>query len=284
MPKIMVIAVGILLFLLVAFIAVSFLGNYLFNQKAEKEINALFAKRVDNKAIVKQEELDRLPAPVQKWLENSQVVGQERASTIRLKQSGIMRTEPEKSWMPFKAEQYFVTEEPGFIWNAKINAAPMFHIAGRDKYDDGHGNMLIKILSLITIGDATGKEMDQGTMVRYLAEMMWYPTTALNDYIKWEEIDERSARANMSYRGVTASATFEFDENGDVSSFSSQRYGEFGGQYSLETWSGSVGEIKLMDGIRIPTKGEVTWELEAGDFTWLEWEITEIEYNNPKVY
>lgn len=284
MPKIMVIAVGILLFLLVAFIAVSFLGNYLFNQKAEKEINALFAKRVDNKAIVKQKDLDRLPAPVQKWLENSQVVGQERVSTVRLKQSGMMRTEPEKSWMPFKAEQYFVTEEPGFIWNAKINAAPMFHISGRDKYDDGHGNMLIKVLSLITIGDATGKEMDQGTMLRYLAEMMWYPTTALNDYIKWEEIDESSARANMSYRGVTASATFKFDENGDVSSFSSKRYGEFGGQYSLETWSGSVGEIKLMDGIRIPTKGEVTWELEAGDFTWLEWEITEIEYNNPKVY
>ncbi len=284
MPKIVMIVVGIILFLLVAFIAVSFLGNYLFNQKAEKEINALFAKRVDNKAIVKQEDLDRLPIPVQKWLENSQVVGQERVSTVRLKQSGMMRTEPEKSWMPFKAQQYFVTEEPGFIWNAKINAAPMFHIAGRDKYDDGHGNMLIKILSLITIGDATGKEMDQGTMLRYLAEMMWYPTVALNDYIKWEEIDERSAQANMNYMGVTASAIFKFDGNGDVSSFSAQRYGEFDGQYSLETWSGSVGEIKVMDGIRIPTKGVVTWELEAGDFTWLEWEISEIEYNNPKVY
>lgn len=284
MPKIAVIIVGVILFLLVAFITVSFLGDYLFNQKVDREVNALFEKRIDNKAIVEQKDLDGLPIPVQKWLENSQVVGQERISTVRLKQTGMMRTEPDQSWMPFKAEQYFVTEEPGFIWNAKISAAPMFHIAGRDKYDEGHGNMLIKILSLFTIGDATGKEMDQGTMIRYLAEVMWFPAAALNDYIKWEEIDEMSAQATMSYRGVTASAIFVFNENGDIDSFSAQRYREFGGQYSLETWSGSVGQIEVMDGIRIPTKGDVTWELEAGDFTWLEWEIAEIEYNNPMKY
>lgn len=284
MTKIAVIIVGIILFLFVATIAVSFVGDYLFNQKVDREANALFAKRIDNNDIVKQEDLNRLPASVQRWLDNSQVVGQERISTVRLKQTGMMRTEPNKSWMPFQAEQYFVTEEPGFIWNAKINAAPIFHIAGRDKYDDGHGNMLIKILSLFTIGDATGKEIDQGTMLRYLAEMMWFPAVALNDYIKWEEIDKKSAQATMSYRGVTASAIFIFNENDDIDSFSAQRYGEFGGQYSLETWSGSVKEIKVMDGIRIPTKGEVTWELETGDFTWLEWEITEIEYNNPIIY
>lgn len=284
MPKIAVIIVGIVLILLVAFIAVSFLGNYVFNQKADKEVNALFANSVDSKAIVEQKDLEGLPAPVQKWLENSQVVGQERISTVRLKQTGVMRTKPDQSWMPFQAEQYFVTEEPGFIWNAKINAAPMFHIAGRDKYIKGHGNMLIKILSLFTIGDATGKEMDQGTMLRYLAEMMWFPSATLNDYIKWEEIDEKSAQVTMSYQGVTASAIFVFNENGDIDSFSSKRYGEFGGQYSLETWSGSVKELKVMDGIRIPTKGEITWELETGDFTWLEWEIADIEYNNPNLY
>jgi GTP cyclohydrolase I len=30
----------------------------------------------------------------------------------------------------------------------------------------------------------------------------------------------------------------------------------------------------------IPTKGEVTWKLDTGDFNWFNFEITEIEYNN----
>ncbi|KUO62572.1 MAG: hypothetical protein APF84_02150 [Gracilibacter sp. BRH_c7a] len=284
MPKIAVIIVGIILFLIVSFIMVAFLADFLFNLKVDREINALLAKRIDNDDIVKQEDLDKLPSPVQRWLENSQVVGKDSVRDVRLKQTGVMRTEPDKPWMSFKAEQYFVTENPGFIWKAKINVAPMFHISGRDKYDEGKGNMLIKVLSLITLGDATGEEIDQGTMLRYLAEMMWFPAAALNDYIQWEAVDERSAKATMSYKGVTASAIFLFDENGDIASFSAKRYGDFGGQFSLETWSGSVKEIKVIDGIRIPTQGEVTWELEAGDFTWLKWEITEIEYNNPTVY
>ncbi len=34
------------------------------------------------------------------------------------------------------------------------------------------------------------KEIHQGTLLRYLAETMWFPTAALNDYLTWEEMDQ----------------------------------------------------------------------------------------------
>ncbi len=37
-----------------------------------------------------------------------------------------------------------------------------------------------------------------------------YPSAALNDYIKWEEIDEHSARAAMTWQGVSGSMVFTF--------------------------------------------------------------------------
>lgn len=38
----------------------------------------------------------------------------------------------------------------------------------RDCYMEGRGGMLIKALSLSTVGNSKGKEMDQVAMMRYL--------------------------------------------------------------------------------------------------------------------
>lgn len=34
-----------------------------------------------------------------------------------------------------------------------------------------------------------------------------------------------------------------------------------------------------VEGMRIPTRREVTWHLASGDFSWFKFKITEIEYN-----
>jgi len=84
-------------------------------------------------------------------------------------------------------------------------------------YYQGKGNMLIKIPPFVTIADARGKEIDQGTLVRYLNEVMWFPCAYLNDYVKWESIDSTSAKATIIYGGVTASAILYFDDEGSLS-------------------------------------------------------------------
>lgn len=279
------IVLGILVIIILIVIIVSFIANLIFNHKVKKEVKELFdGNPVDNDEIVQKSDLVGLPDCVQKWLEYSKVVGKERIKTVRLKQNATMRLKEDQSWMPVKAEQYFTVNKPGFIWKAKIKAAPLFHIAGRDKYFNGKGNMSIKLLSLIPVADGKGEEMDQGTMVRYLAESVWFPTAALSDYIEWEEIDSNSAKATMTYEGVTASGVFKFNDKGEVINFVAERYGDFDGEYVMETWSVLMNEYKEFNGVMAPSKGEVIWKLKTGDFNWFQFEITEIEYNNPASY
>jgi|SRR3989304_381303 len=285
MPEPVLLILSILVVIVLLLLTVSFIANILFNQKVKKEVIELFNNNMENKKDpIRKADLEGLPLCVQKWLENSQVIGKERIRTVRLKQKGLMRRKKGQPWMPAEAGQYFTIDEPGFIWKAKIKAAPLLYITGRDKYYEGNGNMLIKLLSLITVADARGKELDQSALLRYLGETVWFPTAALSSYIKWEVIDSNSARATMSYRGITASGVFIFNEKSEVIKFVAERYMELNGQYVMETWSCPLKDYKEFNGIRIPTKGEAVWNLKTGDFSYYQVEITEIEYNKPFVY
>ncbi|MER2064458.1 MAG: DUF6544 family protein [Alkalibacterium sp.] len=262
----------------------SLLAQSLFKQSVKAEVEELYSTVEMNGDIVSEEQIEGLPESVQRWFKRSGIIGKEKVMSVRLKQRAEMRLEPGGQWMPVEAEQYFVSEEPGFIWNARIKAAPFIHIAGRDKYLGGRGSMLIKPLSLFALTDSKGKEIDQGTLLRYLAETMWFPSALLNPYIEWESLDDKMARAHMTYKGVSASGDFTINEMGEVTRFEAERYGDFDGEFRMETWAIPVSEYKVFQGIKVPTRGEVTWKLAEGDFNWFNFEVTEIEYNVPVVY
>ncbi|MFW6190503.1 MAG: hypothetical protein ACOC49_02530 [Candidatus Bipolaricaulota bacterium] len=38
------------------------------------------------------------------------------------------------------------------------------------------------------------------------------------------------------------------------------------------------------EGLRIPVKGEGVWELDSGSFTYIELQLTKLEYTVPEVY
>jgi Family of unknown function (DUF6544) len=254
-----------------------------FKRDVDQEVRALLARAPAWPAtVVHAEELKRLPAPVREWLEVSGVVGRERVHTVRLKQRGQLRTSPDQPWMPAEAEQYFSVDQPGFVWRVKVKMMRLLPIAGRDRYRDGKGHMLIKAASLVNVVNATGDKIDQGTLLRFLGEIVWFPSAALSPYITWESSDARSATATMRYGGVTASALFSFDERGRVSSISADRY--LGSTGSLERWIIPATEWRVVRGVQIPVKGEVIWKLQGGDFSYYRWEIVDVEYNRPEIY
>lgn len=260
-------------------------ANWSFGKMAARETAAMFSESIPNQPqLVTPEMAASLPPPVARWLTASGATGKEKIYTVRLKQKGLMRQSPEKGWMKTQAVQYFSTGKPGFIWNARVEMMPLLTLAGRDKYADGKGNMLIKALGLLPVVDATGPEIDQGTMLRYLGEMIWFPSAALEPYIAWEPIDSVSAKATMNYGGVTASGVFTFDEEGRMLSFSAKRYmgGDEGS--ALEDWYIPASGWKEFNGIRVPSKGDVIWKLKDGDFNYYQWEIEAIEYNIPELY
>ncbi|TYQ17707.1 UNVERIFIED_CONTAM: hypothetical protein Cloal_0068 [Acetivibrio alkalicellulosi] len=280
MSKIKIASLAIAIIVLLLIIS-SYVANVIFDCRVKKEVKEFLSEVEKNSTIIEREDIEGLPLNVQKWLEYSGIIGREKINSVRLIQNADMRLGKDSSWMPVRAEQYFTISNPGFIWKAKINVAPLIHIVGRDKYYEGKGSMIIKPLSLFTLADSSGKEMDQGAMLRYLAEIVWFPTAALEDYITWEEIDNNIAKATMSYGGITASGIFTFNEVGEVIKFEAERYGEFDGEFKLELWSIPIREYKEFDGIKVPTKGDVTWKFKERDFNWYNFELIEIEYNNP---
>ena len=103
-----------------------------------------------------------------------------RSGLARLKQEGVFRRGPGQDWVPIEAEQYFTTDRPSFLWHAMLRPGRFFWIEGRDRYDRGKGSMRIRLLSTITVADATGPEIDVSSLVRYLGEMPWFPGAFLH--------------------------------------------------------------------------------------------------------
>jgi len=279
--KIILIAVGSIIVMAVSSVTI---GNIIFKRKVNSEVAELLTKVRETKSnIITEEGLEGLPEPVQKYLRYTGAIGKEKTEAVRLKQKGSFR-QGDRPWMPFEAEQYYTTNPPSFIWIADMKAFPLLSVKGRDMYYQGKGNMLIKISPFVTIADARGKEIDQGTLVRYLNEVMWFPSAYLNDYVKWESIDSTSAKATITYGGVTASAILYFDDEGKLTNFVAQRYMMEDEKYSLETWATPIEEYREINGLRLPVKGEGVWKLDSGDFPYIRVEITDIEYNNTSLY
>jgi len=245
-----------------------------------KEALALLQKSEQTPpGLITQVQMVGLPEPVQRYLSYAQVVGKEPIRTVHLKQQGFMRMQPGQKWLPMVAEQYVTTTPPAFLWYTTIQPFPLVSISGTDQFSDGHGNMRIKLLSSIPLGNARGPEMDQGELQRYLLEMAWYPTAWLSDAIEWQAIDAHSVKATIHQQGITASGVLHVNEQGQLTRLTADRYREEHGHYQLAPWTAQSDEYQEVDGIRIPTRSEVTWHLASGDFTWFRFKITEIEYN-----
>lgn len=268
-----------IIILLVAIVA---FANWSFNSYVKKEIDEMLSNiSEDKKEILTEDKISHLPTIIQKWLKSSGAVGKEMITSVYLKQSGQMKMKPEQeNWYSAHAEQWFTIDNPAFIWKVKVDMMPLVFFTGRDKFSDGKGNMLIKILSLINVVNSSDNEkINQSTLQRYLGETVWFPTAAVSSYIHWEEIDSLTARATMTYKGTTGSALFFFNENGDCVKFSAMRFKDADENSQIKEWIIKLSNYKNFDGIKIPAKGEAAWNLDEGNFTWYKLEIYDVVYN-----
>ena len=231
--------------------------------------------------VISEKKLNHLPKIIQKWLRNSGVIGSPKIATVCLKQKGEIRTKPNGKWMSFKATQYFNVNTPSFVWTTNIYVMPIINMVGRDKFINGEGEMLIKLGAVIPlVNEGKNYIINSGTMIRFLSEICWFPSAALNDYIIWKTIDNSSAKATFTFENETVSGIFPFTKEGNLISFEAERY--YGGKENskLETWLIEPLSFKKFNNIIIPKNSKVTWKLKNGDFHWLNIEVIDIEYNN----
>jgi hypothetical protein len=260
-------------------------ADWRFQRGTNAAISALLAGVPSTPAsIVTSASLAPLPAPVRRWLEVSGVVGKPRPRTVRLRQRGLMRSAPEQISRPVTAEQYFNLDTPGFVWRVRRWMMLLIPVVGRDSYSGGKGRSLSKAAALVSVSDEANEKIDQGTLLRFLGEIVWFPSEALHPAIHWTHIDNSSSRATMTWGEVTGSAVFQFDEHGRFFRLSAERYMSADADAKPKHWAFRATTWQRMDGIIIPTKGKVAWQLKAGDFIYYTCEITELEYDLPALY
>ncbi|MHA7130646.1 DUF6920 family protein [Algoriphagus namhaensis] len=226
------------------------------------------------------QQVETLPPAIQNWLRNSGALEMPPIQIVRLRQELQLKMKPEQeNWLEGKAEQYFRTDPPGFVWTIDTQMNPLLPLKGRDKFDKGKGEMLIKLFSFLPVADAKGNEkVNQATLQRYLAEIVWFPSAALSPYITWEPLANNSARATMSYGGTTGAGEFHFDEEGRFQKFIAMRYQDADDEFPSE-WTVKATQTSAWNGISIPVACEASWKLQDQTWTWLRLKITEIEYN-----
>jgi hypothetical protein len=203
-----------------------------------------------------------LPAPVARYLRLA-LPTTKHIQEVRSRQTGTLRTDvSSERWMSFEAEHIVVPPATGFVWNARVRVAPLTHVRVRDALIEGRGSGQVSLLSAYTVSaDTDTPEMNSGSLHRYLAEAVWYPTALLpSPTLRWTEIDATRSLATLTSHGVTVSLEFRFAETGEVTGIhTSGRWGTFPGGYRQIPWEGHFREYRNRDGVFVPTEGDVGW-------------------------
>jgi hypothetical protein len=250
-------------------------------RQTDREIDGLLEQASFSGETITEADLTGLPDPVIRWMRWSGMVGSRRADVVRLKQQGRFQLEG-RGWFPFTADQYFTTSPPAFVWRVNMQMFPLASVHGRDRYADGAGSMQMKILSLVPVVDKDGGGLDQGALLRYLGETIWFPSGALSRFITWDEIDSGSAKATMNYGGTVASAVFSIDAEGRPARIEADRYNDSRGRNL--PWTAESTEYGSFGGINMPVAGTGSWQLEDGEFTYIDWRVTDVQFNVAERY
>lgn len=258
------------------------LSRVALDRRVAREVHGLFAAAKGRSRLVTEADLVGLPEPVQRWLRWSNVVGTAGPVTVRLRQEGQFRMGQDRGWMPFQAQAYYTTDPPGYVWNVSLGMAPLVTVSGRDRYADGQASILMRLLALIPVANDHSSGLNQGAMLRFLNETMWFPAGVLSPSITWAARDATSAVAWMRYGGVSASATFVFDDQGRLANMTAERFDN--ARKAMLAWSTPISAYGQFAGVRVPVAGTGVWHYEQGGFPYIRLRVTDLEYNRPQPY
>ncbi len=130
------------------------------------------------------------------------------------------------------------------------------------------------MLGVLTVASAEpGPATDTGEMMRYLAETPWMPTALLpGQGVEWTAVDDRHAVATLDDGANTVSLTFTFNDADEIEGVRAEARPRT--EDESMPWSGRFWDYEVVDGMRVPLSGEVTWQMPEGDFPYWRGRIT----------
>jgi hypothetical protein len=271
------------LLLLVVVHAVLTQGPWSFRAEFDREV----AQRVVSAPApppITEHDLAPLPAPVQRYLHATGVVGQPRVRSYRLRFRGRIRSAPDTAWMPFEADQHSFTNAPArlFLMRARLFGVP---VDAWHRLSEGHATMQVTLAGVVPIVNASGEVMDRSEAVTLFNDMcLLAPGTLIDRQIRWEPVDANTVRAHFTHYRQTISAVLFFDGEGLLTNFVSDdrsRASADGRSFTRLRFSTPVRDYRQYGPVRLPRMGEARYHLPEGEFTYGEFDLQAVSYNVP---
>jgi len=235
-----------------------------------------------NNEYYSENDFSTLPEPIQKYFNYCGYIGIEKINNLRIDyDNAFIKMSPEKKWIKIKYYQVNFTERPTRLAYITSRIFGLFPFEGRDKYQNGEGNMLIKLLKLFTVADAKGKEMDESALVTLLSEVLFMPSLAIKEQVEWKSIDGNSVKAIIKDKENEVTGIFYFNDNHEYIRFTTddRYYMPKDGSYKKIKWSIELNNYKEIRGIKFPSDVSVIWYMDDKDFEYFRAKIRDIQYN-----
>ncbi len=213
--------------------------------------------------VLDEADLVDLPAPLAAYIRRSGAVGQPRVVSFHADFHGRIRSGPDAAWMPFSGQQvntYGPRPQRIFLMDATRSGLPVtvLHV-----FADTTATMRVKLLSLFTMVDASGPEMDRGETVTVFNDLVVMAPGAIADApVTWTTLDARHVRGDFTDGDQTVSAVLTFDAEHDLVDFVSDdrtAASADGKTFTQRRWSTPLAGHRASDGRRILTSGEGVW-------------------------
>jgi hypothetical protein len=282
-----VIGMTILVLLLVLAIGAAIYGSRRWEQGTRAILTELEAARMSpSPAHYDARELDGLPAPVQRYFRAALKNGQPIVAAASVTHSGTFNmSETAEQWKPFTSKQRVITRRPGFDWDARIMMFPGVAAHVHDAYIAGEGLLRGALFGLIPVVNmADTPEIARGELLRFFAEMAWYPTALLpSQGVRWDAVDDTSARATLADGKLAVSLLFRFNADGLIDTVRAEsRDRVVDGKTSSAPWQGRFWNYAERGGMRVPLDGEVAWLLPEGAMPYWRGTTTTVNYEFAK--
>jgi hypothetical protein len=238
-----------------------------------------------NAPDVTEADLSVLPEPLAAYVRRSGAVGKAKVTSLRADFHGRIRGGPDAAWMPFTGKQvntYGPKSSRSFIIVATRLGLPVtvLHL-----YEHATATMRGKLLSVATVVDAAGPEMDRSETVTVFNDLVVLAPGAIIDApVDWTAVDADHVRGVYTTGNQSVAAILTFNAQHDLVDFTSHdrsRASADGTSFTSQDWSTPLAATRLAGGHRIPTIGEARWDAPApeGAFTYLEFHLDDIHYN-----
>ena len=233
--------------------------------------------------VVSEADLTCLPTLVAAYVRRSGALGKPRVVSLHARFRGRIRGGPAKPWMSFTGEQVNVYgPQPSrlFLMDAELFGLPVevLHV-----FTAGSATMRVRALSLFTMVDAAGPEMDRGETVTLFNDLCVLAPAALVDApVAWQALDGHRVRGSYTNGRNTVTAELIFNDDHELVDFVSDDRSAVsadGTTFTPQRWSTPIAGYHELGPWHLGTIGEGRWHAPDGEFAYIEFHLDDVTYN-----